>query len=479
VNPEQGLSLATQPRKGSLLRDAWGTAVKEAAKILVWALLLGELLSFGLFVAADGRGDPLDYVKGGGVYFATFHRVAIVADLSGLGGEALRMAGAPSGLNLKYELSFGLLLGTVFVLWLAYRAGRKVAERVGGGSLAAVVHAAKVSLPYAVASFLLMLPVRFDVGADLGPAVTGEATFSVSRFGSFVLPLLVAGIPAAFGGLLTKRGEVQQHPLGRRALASAAGGLWMLVLGAAFSLFGLVVAGWVQPGEPVAYLAPTTPGYLREVFAEGPVEGFQAIVNHVFVLPNESVLVLVPAMGGCDKVDVAGFISFKILCYGNFPYEDALESLASQTAVGPPGNPFEGNTAPAGYFLFLLAPALAALLGGRLAARRGEAGSPAEAVALGAGGGVVFALLTGVAAAMSGLSVGVAAEIGFALDLSASFGTPAATAGVLALAWGVIGGGIGGVLAGARAAPVSQVPPVPGPPAPSGPPPQLPPPPGA
>jgi hypothetical protein len=307
--------------------------------------------------------------------------------------------------------------------------------------------------------------------------VTGEAKFSVSPVGSFLLPLVMVGIPAALGGLLARRSEVRQNAFGRRALAVGSGGLRMLLLGCAFSLLGLVVSGWVQPGEPVAYLAPTTPAYLREVFSEGPVEGLQAIVNHVFVLPNESVLVLVPAMGGCDKVDVAGFISLDVLCYGNFPNEAAFERFASQAVGGSPVPSLEGSTAPVGYFLFLLAPAVAAVLGGRLAARRGEAGSLAEAVALGAGAGVAFALLTGVAAAFSGLSVGVAAEIGFALDLSASFGTPAATAGVLALFWGVIGGGVGGALAGARAAPAPQVPLTPEPPAPSGPPSQLPPPP--
>jgi len=462
------------PRTGSLLREGWGVAAKEAAKLLVWMVALGQLLSFGLFLTSDGVGDFLDYAKGGGVYFATFHRIWILVDLSGFGGGALGIPDVPaSGFDLTYRLSAGLLLGTIFLGWLAYRAGRRASERTRGGPVASAIRGAKVSIPYAVASFLLLLLVRFDVRAPLEPVATGNVTIRVSPIQSFLLPLVIVAVPAAIGGLLTMRGAVVGWPWGRRTLASAAGGARMLVLGTAFSLAGLVVAGWVQPGEPVSYLAPTTPAYLRGAFEQGPIDGLETVVNHLLVLPNESVFVLVPAMGGCDEVSVAGF-SVKLLCYSNFPDEAALRIFAAQAATGAPGTSLDGSTAPAGYFLFLFAPALAALLGGRVAARRGEARSRQEAVALGAGSGVVFAVLATIAAVMSRLTVGLAAEAGFAFDVSVAFGPPVAQAGLLGLAWGVIGGALGGALGGAQAPPVPEPPPVPG----WSSPPKLPPPPG-
>jgi hypothetical protein len=88
-------------------------------------------------------------------------------------------------------------------------------------------------------------------------------------------------------------------------------------------------------------------------------------------------------------------------------------------------------------------PVAASLLGGRLAGRRFGA-ARRERVLVGVTAGAMFALLIGVAAALSSISVGYGAAFGD--DGSAGWvvvGPNVVTGTLWALAWGCVGGALG------------------------------------
>jgi hypothetical protein len=221
----------------------------------------------------------------------------------------------------------------------------------------------------------------------------------------------------------------------------------MFAFGLMLSYAGLFLAGVVQPDGPAALLTPSTARYFSAVF-DRPGVGLVTLGHHLAVAPNEAVWALVPAMGGC--VGVRGSVETDLLCYGRFPV--AVESVDQPVSGGESvpvpigGATFE--TAPAGYLLFLLVPAVATVLGGRLAARRLAAGGW-PAAAAGASAGVAFAALVGVAAALSSLTIGYGAAFGAGTRAGwVAVGPDVVWGMLLALAWGVAGGAIGGAIGG-------------------------------
>ena len=113
--------------------------------------------------------------------------------------------------------------------------------------------------------------------------------------------------------------------------------------------------------------------------------------------------------------------------------------------------------APSGYFLFLLVPALSVVLGGRYAAKR-RAQLRWEAVGMGAASGVVFAALVAVGSWLASVSAGLSSPIGgLPANASVLIGPGVLAAGLLALAWGVVGGVIGAWLEGRKFPPRAQL----------------------
>jgi hypothetical protein len=221
-----------------------------------------------------------------------------------------------------------------------------------------------------------------------------------------------------------------------------AGGFRMLALGIVLSFVGLLVLAVVHPDA--------TQAYFRTV-SEPPVDETVLIVgHHVLVLPNQSMWVLVPAMGGCDGVYGSGG-SRTFLCYWKYPTRVSLS-----TSGGSPGSVLsalpqvrtEFGTAPTGYFLFLLVPAISVLLGGRYAVRK-RASFRYEAAAVGAAAGIVFGILVAVASWFASLSAGVSGNIaGISSNVSARIGPDVVIGGLIALGWGIVGGAVGGWWAG-------------------------------
>jgi len=132
----------------------------------------------------------------------------------------------------------------------------------------------------------------------------------------------------------------------------------------------------------------------------------------------------------CDVI--RGSERSDVLCYGRFP------SFAMSTGEVAFGN------APAGYLAFLLVPAISTIVGGRWAGSVSELSGTAPAAA-GAAAGVVFAVV------MLGAIVASSITLTYGADPDAVgrgghlwIGPDPVTGTLVALAWGVIGGALGG-----------------------------------
>jgi hypothetical protein len=225
----------------------------------------------------------------------------------------------------------------------------------------------------------------------------------------------------------------------------------MLVVGIGLAYAGLVVAGIVRPDGPEAVLTPTTGGYYRVVF-DRPDVGVVVLVHHVAVAPNEGAWALTPAMGGCLGVDPDSDVADPFLCYGRFPLETPF-GAPSPSSWLQPSEWIRFGDAPAAYFLFLIAPGAATLIGGwRAVSAAGDAdGSVQRAVVLGAGAGVVFSALLAVTSWAGSVSAWGSLTVGLATDEGAvRIGPDLRATVLLSLAWGVVAGALGALATSLR-----------------------------
>jgi hypothetical protein len=282
-------------------------------------------------------------------------------------------------------------------------------------------------------TFLVSFSVAFEATAtaEAGPR------FDPSALSALVWPLILAVLAGFGGGLSTasvqdaRTEDVVAGPWHRRVRGALAGGWRMLWLGLGLSFLGVLVLSAVKAGD--------TRTYLQAVADAGVLGGAAVVGMTLLAVPNLAAWVLYPSMGGC--VGVSGPAGGCLVSLGGVP--------AGFTDPGAPGSLVPGVTTsglPAGYVLFLLAPLIAVLSGGAVAARRGAARTRGEGAILGAGAGVVFGALSVPAALL--------AQIVFRLDVGATAdpvltGTVAVGpfviwSAVLALGWGVAGGAAAG-----------------------------------
>ncbi len=289
--------------------------------------------------------------------------------------------------------------------------------------------------------------VSIDIPIPRNGLVAGSLQMPSERLSWFVLPLLIAAAAGAAGGLRSGRHELISHdPWGRRAAGAIAGGVRMFVLGLLLSFAGLLVLAAFRPGA--------TGTYFETVSGPPTDQTTMNIAHHVLLLPNQSMWVLVPAMGGCDGLSGGG-VSATFLCYSKVPTTVSLspEGLTSGTpAVGA-----DFAKAPSGYLLFLLVPALSVVLGGRYAARK-RARLKWEAVGVGAASGVVFAVLVTLGSWLASVSAALSSSAaGIPANASVLIGPALGAAGLLALVWGVVGGALGGWLGGRKFPPRARL----------------------
>ena len=418
--------------------DGWGTAT--AWGFGAWAALavLGQLLAFGGVLLSGADLGVGAVARVGWLYFCGFHGVGVVAevrDVSGLLGGIL-----PRGFGLSYRFEIAMLSATALALFLLSRGGRAAADRAGGGAGARVVHGLKVAPAYAAPALLLSLLVRFDLPSPVPGISTGTITIRPSPPSALLWPLLLGAAAGAAGGLASARPILREGPGGGRTVAAALAGGWtMLVAALGLAFGGLLIHAAVSPRATAAYL--------RAVGSGGPERAAVALMHHLLVLPNQSLLVVAPAMGGCDGVHGSGF-SVDLLCLTRFPVGVDLGGAEAPLRWPLAIPSLRTRPTPTPYLLFLLVPAVSAALGGRAAARRVATSS--EALAAGALAGVVFAALFGAAVRLGSLRLGVAADLGgFGGGGGFAFGPEPLSTSLLALAWGTVGGALG-ALPGSR-----------------------------
>ncbi|HZD79985.1 MAG TPA: hypothetical protein VE646_08085 [Actinomycetota bacterium] len=427
---------------GAVVRG-WGTGLIRGGLAFVVMALVGQATAFVVNLGSGGDASIGTVAKLGWLYFGWFHHVAFTTSVvglrpgSGLAGQA----------GLDADVGVAMMLATFLAIALLYKGGRAVADRAGGGGVARILHGMKVAPAYAILALLVSELVIIDIPFPRIGSVSGG--LQVRSWGPswFLLPLLIAVVSGAAGGLRSGRHELLSHdPWGPRAAGAVVGGLRMFMLGLVLPFVGLLVLAGVHPSATKAYF---------QTISRPPTDQAVAIIaNHALLLPNQSLWVLVPAMGGCDGM-TGGGTSASFLCYSKFPGAMTRpEGLRPRTPVVRTNF----GRAPLGYFLFLLVPALSAILGGRYAARK-RARLQWEAVAVGAASGVVFAVLVVVGSWFASVSVRSPSTVGgIPGNASVLIGPGLVAGGLLALAWGVVGGGLGGWLEGRKLPSRAEIP---------------------
>ncbi len=431
---------ARAPAVDAFLRG-WGTALIRGLLAFAVMTVLGEIAAFTVYFVGNGDAPIATVAKVGWFYFAWFHHIDLtvsVANLSFPGGS--QIGGFPSGGSVSLAFGIALMLGTFLAVWLLYLGGKAVADRADGGGLARVLHGLKIAPVYAGAALLVSLVVKISETVT-NSSVSGTLEIKPSALQAFLIPLLLAAGAGVVGGLRSGRYELLSlDPWGRRGAGALSGGLRMFVLALVLAFAGLLVLAVVEPDSTRSYFATVS---------KPPVDETAVIIaHHVLVLPNQSMWVLIPAMGGCDGAEASHF-STTFLCYWRYPKQVSIGPFTPEGILGlaPPVRT-EFGTAPVGYFLFLLVPALAVLLGGRHAVRK-RAQFRSETMGIGALAGVVFAFLVLIGAWFASVTGSADLSVaGFSLNSSVHVGPDVLTGGLLALAWGVIGGGLGGWLSG-------------------------------
>jgi len=414
-------------------------ALARGAVAFVAVAAIGQVLAFGAWIVAGTGGTSPDAIaRIGAIYVGAFNHVAIELDIAEVGGST-----AFDGRSTALSIGIALLSVTAVGVWLLYRAGRTVAEHAGGTAVVRAVCGAAVAPAYALAVFVLALLVDVRTSLRVGSFDLGHLRVSLSAWQALAFPFAIAAFAGAAGGLASALRDADAMGRMRAVRAAISGGWRMFVLGVALSLGGLFVAGAVQADEPVAFLTPSTARYWRAVF-DRPGVGLATFVHHAAVLPNEAIWTLVPAMGGCDVV--RGSAEGDVVCYGRFPrsIEDPADPVADDDDVRLPVGDLGFARPPAEYLLFLLAPAVAAILGGRHAVADPE-GSVRSAAAIGAASGLVFATFVAAGAVLSTVVIGYGEPSGTGDAGWIIFGPDVVAGTALAAVWGCVGGAVGAI----------------------------------
>jgi hypothetical protein len=418
-----------------------------AVGTFVGLLVLSGLVLLIPFLSTHPRPSPSDLARAGGILFFAFHHVGFTIEfprsLFGSGASLI-----PVDLSGGLVVAFAPVLATIVALLLLARGGRAVANRAGGSTVIRGLHGLKIAFPYAALMFAASFALRFS-SAEVIPGSGSRVTVHPSHLAALLWPLVLAAVAGFAGGLRSLRPDaVEPGTWGTRIRAAVAGGWGMIALGLLFVFAGLLVMAAVYPDATRAYFRP---------FDSSTSAGVTVIIFTLLFLPNATAWILYPAMGSCTGV--TGAFHLCVLSYSQFPRTGG--------AAVDPSNPLGGfalPNPPAGYFLFILAPLLAVIIGGMVAARRGRASTRGEAAGLGAMAGVVFGALSLGLIVLSAISLKLGASTGtLGIGGSVQFGPEFTTGALLALVWGVVGGAIGGLIRG-RSLPARAVVPTPAPP---------------
>src|SRR5918994_2836516 len=362
---------ARRSTPSQILAKGWLSGLIRGGLAFVVMAAVGQAAAFAVSFFGE---EQVSAAKLGWLYFGWFHHAAVNVEIpTRLNFSVEGAPGGPSGeAGLTAGVGLAMMLVTFLAIAILYRAGRAVADRAGGTGVARVFHGMKVAAGYAIPPFVLSGLLTVDVPIPQNSLVAGSLQMESWSLSWLVLPLLLGAAAGAAGGLRSGRFElISREPWGRRAAGGIAGGLRMFVLGLVLSFVGVIVLAAVRPSAGRAYFA---------AISGPPVDQTAVIVaHHVLLLPNQSMWVLVPAMGGCDGLSGGG-VSAAFLCYSKLPTSVSISTDGSNGDALTIRTDFA--TAPTGYFVFLLVPALSVVLGGRYGVRK-RARLRSESIAIG------------------------------------------------------------------------------------------------
>lgn len=426
--------VATSPPRPSPVLAGWPTAVLWAVVTFVGLLVLSGLVLLIPFLSAHPRPSASDLARAGGTLFFAFHHIGFTIEIPrSLFGSGSSLSLIPVDLSGGVVVAFAPVLATIIALLLLARGGRAVANNAGGSTLVRGLHGIKIAVPYALLMFAASFALRFS-SSEVIPGSGDRFTIHPSHLAALLWPLVLGAVAGFAGGLRSLRPEeAEPGSWGTRIRAAVAGGWTMIALGLLFVFVGLLVMAAVYPDATRAYFQP---------FNESTSAGLTVIIFTLLFLPNGTAWILYPAMGSCTGV--SGAFHFCVLSYSQFP-------RTGGAAVNP-NNPLGGfalPNPPAGYYLFILAPLLAVIIGGMVATRRGNAATRGEAAGLGAMAGVVFGALSLGLIVLSTINLKIGASTGtLGIGGGVQFGPEFNTGALLALVWGVVGGALGGLIRG-------------------------------
>ncbi|HEV8681151.1 MAG TPA: DUF6350 family protein [Actinomycetota bacterium] len=438
---------------GAVLALGWPTAIVRSVIAFLVMLLLAAAIVV-LSEAADPSGLPFfEVLKVIGLVFYAFHHAGIRGEIEQL--EVPQTPQSPFGgpVDFSFTISLALILATILGMWLLYRGGRSVARSGGGVAWARALHGAKVAIPYAVLAMAMSFVARFSEELPQSPFLPtgGPFEFGPSPIAALLWPLALGLVAGIMGGLSSAERWMAPEGTGARARAVVRGGLVMTAYALVLAFVGYLVVVALHPSWPL----PFSPPFFETVASEG-LGGIVLLLVTILAVPNLAVWVLVPAMGGNVGFSIAGF-SLEVLSYARFPMGFGVTEPPSPLAPIP-GLP-QFDTAPAPYFLFLLVPVVATVLGGWWAGRRAPVRSASEGAAAGALAGAVFAAAVTALTVLSSIGLGFSGGVGgFVQTGRGHVGPPFLTGALLALVWGALGGALGGLLGGRRAAATASAP---------------------
>ncbi len=397
------------------------------------ALAAAFLLHVGRWLPGAGL---VEGVRHGGLLFYAFHHtgISVVSPSFHLPADAELVAELPSGYDIDATVAFAAMTGTILVLWLLARAGRRVADATGGSPLWRGLHGTKVAVPYT----LVCWGASWGLSAHLKVPGASPMDVNPSRISSLFWPLGFALVMGFVGGARSAGEQVwtsdwwETDRWSRRLRGALAGGwrmAWVSVVLAGVALIGLSVAR-----------LPDAASYMEEVFSAGAVGGLSLLVLNALVVPNMALWLLIPAMGGCLEAGGSTAHPYCFLSYGAYPGNltgGLPENLQGFPNIGP---------APPVFLLFAFVPLVAVVWGGLVAARKAGARSGGEGMGVGVMAGVVFAVILGLVLALAAVTATFKGPLAYPATGFFRFGPNPIHGFQLGLVWGLVGGAAGGWL---------------------------------
>ena len=394
----------------SFTRDMLGAApvaVLRAGAAAFAGAALGQLPPSLVNVAGGGLAVPTQ-LRVGWLYTMAGHAVSITA--TGSGGSVEGLGSGVLGVR------FGMLtIAAVAVAMLAFGA-RAAARRVDDVGARRVLAGAMLAVPYG----LLIGGVNTEAVLSLdtgGGFLPGATTIAAPVWEGFALPAAIALVAGIVGGW--SMSASWQLPSARAVRAGGRAFLWA----SALSFVGVLAFASLRPEGLERYSV--------EVWSQGSDRAALYLGHQGLLAPNQAMWVLAPSMGGCVSLR-ADAAARDLVCLDRIPRgpDPATWLLAELGRVGaPPTAPM-----PEVAWLFVAVPATAIVLGFRAL---GRGATISGAVGRGVLGGLVFAALVGVVSLASSLWLSVAdGDVTRLIVL----GPDPVTTGLLAAAWGIVGG---------------------------------------